>query len=51
MKKRVNPAATELDKQTKPMPGEVDPKDAFVQARVFASLTRKKMKNSGAKFK
>ena len=44
MTKSVKPVLTEQEKQTKPMPGETDPKDAFVKARMFANQAKAKMK-------
>lgn len=49
--KKNSPIPTEQEKQTKPMPGETDPKDAFIKARLFANLAKNKMKSGGAKFK
>lgn len=51
MTKKNNSALTEKEKQTKPMPGETDPKDAFIKARLFANDVKSKMKVNGAKFK
>lgn len=49
--KKNNPFPTKQEKQTKPMPEETDPKDAFIKARIFANLKKSKMKSNGAKFK
>lgn len=35
-------AMTERDKQTKPLPGEVSPEEAFLKARQFAAEERRR---------
>ncbi|VAW88366.1 hypothetical protein MNBD_GAMMA17-1315, partial [hydrothermal vent metagenome] len=37
---------SEQEKQTKPMPGETDPKDAFIKARMFASQAKARQKKN-----
>jgi len=44
MTKNVNPPLSEQEKQTKPMTGETDPKDAFIKARMFASQEKARLK-------
>ena len=50
MTKNVNKSLTEQEKQNKPMSGETPPKDAFMNARIFASQAANRLKNKGAKF-
>jgi len=44
MTKNVKPPLSEQEKQTKPMPGETDPKDAFIKARMFANQAKARQK-------
>jgi hypothetical protein len=40
---------SEADKQTQPMPGEVDPKDARQKAVAFAAMERLRIKSATGK--
>jgi hypothetical protein len=42
MTNRRSETLTEADKQTQPMPGEVDPKDARQKAAMFAAIERRR---------
>jgi hypothetical protein len=42
---------TDRERQVEPLPGETDPKDAFIKARLFASLTASKLTCSETKLK
>jgi hypothetical protein len=44
MKKKNNVPMLEEEKQTTPMPGEIDPKDAYIKAREFASKEKASLK-------
>ncbi len=40
---------TETDKQTKPMPGEIDPKNARQKAAEFAAIERLRIRSVGSR--
>ena len=42
--KKINFPLADEEKQTKPMPGEVAPKEAFAKARAFAVQEKSKLK-------
>ncbi len=46
MTKNVKRPLNEREKQINPMPGETDPKDAFIKARVFAKQAKARQKKS-----
>lgn len=42
---------TEQEKQVTPMPGETEPDEAFVKARLFANKEKVRLQNKSAGFK
>jgi hypothetical protein len=49
MNAKLNLPMTEKEKQIKPLEGETSPEDAFIKARVFATIENLRLKNSRSK--
>jgi len=46
--KKINFPLTDEEKQTKPMPDEVSPEEAFAKARAFATQEKSKLKRKNS---